>query len=57
MILYHSNYQVIAYKFYEGAPVDIWACGVILYEFLAGKTPFEGNNLPSISRKVVVVIN
>ncbi|KMZ69303.1 CBL-interacting protein kinase 14 [Zostera marina] len=44
--------EVIAYKFYEGAPVDIWACGVILYEFLAGKTPFEGNNLPSISRKI-----
>mmetsp|Transcript_18431 Transcript_18431/g.33032 ORF Transcript_18431/g.33032 Transcript_18431/m.33032 type:complete len:424 (+) Transcript_18431:71-1342(+) len=33
--------EMIAGGFYHGAPVDIWACGVILYAMICGYLPFE----------------
>ncbi|KAG1364105.1 CBL-interacting serine/threonine-protein kinase 21 [Cocos nucifera] len=43
--------EVIVHKHYEGAAVDIWSCGVILFELLAGYLPFEDRSLMNLYRK------
>jgi serine/threonine protein kinase len=30
---------------YAGRPVDIWALGIILYQFIYGRVPFKGSNV------------
>jgi 5'-AMP-activated protein kinase catalytic alpha subunit len=35
---------MIAGKKYNGLPVDIWSCGVIMFTLICGYLPFEDPN-------------
>lgn len=51
-----GNIAYMAPERLEGRPADsrsdIWALGVLLYELIAGQSPFTGSSLPEISGKV-----
>ncbi|KAJ6850253.1 CBL-interacting serine/threonine-protein kinase 12-like [Iris pallida] len=44
--------EVLARKGYDGAKVDIWSCGVILFVLMAGYLPFHDQNVMSMYRKI-----
>ncbi|KAF8402510.1 hypothetical protein HHK36_010595 [Tetracentron sinense] len=44
--------EVLGKKGYDGAKVDIWSCGVILYVLNAGYLPFNDPNLLVMYRKI-----
>ncbi|KAK6942409.1 NAF domain, partial [Dillenia turbinata] len=44
--------ELLVSKSYEGAAADVWSCGVILFELLAGFLPFDDRNLMSLYRKI-----
>lgn len=44
--------EILSRKGYEGANVDIWSCGVILFVLNAGYLPFNDPNLMALYRKI-----
>ncbi|KAJ7950097.1 Non-specific serine/threonine protein kinase [Quillaja saponaria] len=44
--------EILGKKGYDGAKVDIWSCGVILYVLNAGYLPFNDPNLMVMYRKI-----
>ncbi|RXG68235.1 5'-AMP-activated protein kinase catalytic subunit alpha-2 [Armadillidium vulgare] len=41
---------------YAAPEVDIWSCGIILYALLCGTLPFDDNNVPTLFKKIKIVI-
>ncbi|XP_020588195.1 CBL-interacting serine/threonine-protein kinase 14-like [Phalaenopsis equestris] len=44
--------EILSRRGYEGAKVDIWSCGVILFVLNAGYLPFNDPNLMALYRKI-----
>ncbi|THG01519.1 hypothetical protein TEA_027118 [Camellia sinensis var. sinensis] len=45
--------ELLMNKGYEGAAADVWSCGVILFELLAGYLPFDDRNLMNLYKKIL----
>lgn len=47
--------EIIARKVYDGPPVDIWSCGVVLFATVAGYLPFHasGGNKNELCAKIM----
>ena len=46
--------EVIRGQAYKGSSADIWSCGVILYALLAGRLPFDDEDVTALLNKVKV---
>ncbi|XP_010456347.1 PREDICTED: CBL-interacting serine/threonine-protein kinase 14 [Camelina sativa] len=44
--------EVLAKKGYDGAKIDVWSCGIILFVLNAGYLPFNDHNLMVMYRKI-----
>ncbi|TCD67958.1 hypothetical protein EIP91_011759 [Steccherinum ochraceum] len=44
--------EVIMGRAYNGTSSDVWSCGVILFALLAGRLPFDDEDLPTLLDKV-----
>lgn len=44
--------EIILDKGYDGAKVDIWSCGVILFVLMAGYLPFNDSNIMVMYKKI-----
>ncbi|XP_047969942.1 CBL-interacting protein kinase 5-like [Salvia hispanica] len=44
--------EIIRRSGYDGAGVDVWSCGVVLFVLLAGYLPFHDSNVMEMYRKI-----
>ena len=44
--------EILSKKGYEGAKVDVWSCGVVLFVLAAGYLPFNDPNMMSMYKKI-----
>ncbi|KAK1426506.1 hypothetical protein QVD17_15180 [Tagetes erecta] len=44
--------EILAKRGYDGAKVDLWSCGIILFVLVAGYLPFNDSNLMVMYRKI-----
>ncbi|XP_057789808.1 CBL-interacting serine/threonine-protein kinase 11-like [Salvia miltiorrhiza] len=44
--------EILAKRGYDGAKIDVWSCGVILFVLAAGYLPFNDPNLMNMYRKI-----
>ncbi|KAF5470354.1 hypothetical protein F2P56_010873 [Juglans regia] len=44
--------EILEKKGYDGARVDVWSCGVVLYVLNAGYLPFNDSNLMAMYKKI-----
>ncbi|XP_044496729.1 CBL-interacting serine/threonine-protein kinase 11 [Mangifera indica] len=44
--------EILSKKGYDGAKVDVWSCGVILFVLTAGYLPFNDPNLMAMYKKI-----
>ncbi|KAG4932458.1 hypothetical protein JHK87_046460 [Glycine soja] len=47
--------ELLLSKGYDGAAADVWSCGVILFELLAGYLPFNDRNLMNLYGKRITI--
>ncbi|XWS13066.1 hypothetical protein CRYUN_Cryun36dG0005600 [Craigia yunnanensis] len=44
--------EILAKKGYDGAKIDVWSCGIVLYVLHAGYLPFNDTNLMVMYRRI-----
>ena len=44
--------EIVSKKDYYGSPVDIWACGILLYVMLTGHFPFKAKDDKALYKKI-----
>ncbi|KAJ6745124.1 CBL-INTERACTING SERINE/THREONINE-PROTEIN KINASE 14 [Salix purpurea] len=44
--------EILTKKGYDGAKIDVWSCGVILFVLSAGYLPFNDSNLMAMYKKI-----
>ncbi|XP_018473241.2 CBL-interacting serine/threonine-protein kinase 11 [Raphanus sativus] len=44
--------EILSKKGYDGAKVDVWSCGVVLFVLTAGYLPFNDPNMMSMYKKI-----
>ncbi|KAI9279877.1 kinase-like domain-containing protein [Sporodiniella umbellata] len=49
---YYAAPEMMTATPYEGPPVDLWSCGVILFVMLTGVLPFDADCMPDLVQKI-----
>lgn len=49
---HYASPEIVMGKEYDGAPSDVWSCGIILFALLTGHLPFNDENIRKLLLKV-----